>query len=474
MSMSQMDLAMAFWGDCRIHTPLKHMVLRTRRETCPRAWRWHGFEEHLATGRYPLPKEFFPELADEDRNTEIKGNHVIRLTWPRIWPDHGCHKSMHLNTTSVAALGGATAATHLYSSVRPEPFDKVPCGAQFLTHTYLHEYTHTYHGDHNTGGEEGKTVYQGGGKPHPPRFVGSQVHHYREFYRDQRTRPRKLEDGTEGPPRGLMLTKDTSDVQLPPYACIEMVEAEAGTTRTIDILANDWDYNGDSLTLKHVEAQSRYGGKVEIADGKAVYTAPPFGVESDRFRYRIADATGWEATGYVVIKVAPSAKANLTHVIDFAAGSSRGKKAKNEEGHRDTGAEFSMQNGLEYGWDRQRRRTPPILGRDDKWELALPKGEYFVFVQCGGLHGEEGAGVFDRHSYKTSNFTAGTGRIPYHNDLLIEEVRFRGADNRFEEFNTVYEYIARSVTVSDGRLTITAGPDAKDARLKQLIVARMK
>jgi len=434
MSMSQMDLILAFWADCRIHTPIKHMVLKTRRETCPRAWRWHRFEEGFKFAEVPLPKEFSPDLTDADRNTTIGGNHVMRLTWPRIWPDHGCHKSLHLNTTSVAALGGGYGCTHLYPSVRPEPYDKMAFGYQFLTHTYLHEFTHTYHGDHNTGGEEGKTVYQGGGKPHPPRFVGSQVYHYRDFYKNQRTQPRTSSDGSVSPARGLLLAKNTSDVQLPPYACIEMVEVEAGKTKAIDVMANDWDYNGDPLTLNRVEPQSRYGGKVEISDGKAVYTAPPFTVDSDRFRYRIADSTGWEATGFVVIRVAPSAAAATSYTIDFGVQSGRGKKRTGETGPADTGAAFGMHGGLEYGWDRERQRgTPPIFGQDDKWEITLPTGNYFVFVQCGGLYGDEGNGIFDGHNYKTSAFTQGTGKIPYRNDLLVEGMRFRNTDNVFEE-----------------------------------------
>jgi len=471
MSMSQMDLVMAFWIDCRIHTPIKQMVLKTTRKACLEAWRWSEFEETFTQAGTPLPEEFYPELAPEERNRKVGGNHVIGLTWPRIWPNHGCHKSLHLNTTSVAALGGATAATHLYPSVRPEPYNKDPYGWQFLTHTYLHEFTHTYHGDHNTGSEEGKTVYQGGGKPHPPKFVGSQVYHYRQFYKNQRTQPKKLKDGTISPVRGLVFAKDTSDVHLPPYACIEMVEVEAGKTKTIDVMANDWDYNSDALTLKHVEPQSRYGGEVEVVDGKAVYTAPPFEAESDRFRYRIADSTGWEATGYVVIRVAPPTRAGANYVIDFGG---EGRKGKQGMGHRDTGAAFSVQKGLEYGWNLQRKpTTPPILGQDDKWELALPNGKYFVFIQCGGLFEDQGAGILDKHSYKTANFTQGTGKIPYRNDLLVEGIRFRNMDQVFRDFNTVYDYIARDVTVADGRLTIKAGPNARDVRIKQVVVTQM-
>jgi hypothetical protein len=206
-----------------------------------------------------------------------------------------------------------------------------------------------------------------------------------------------------------------------------------------------------------------------------VYTAPLFVVESDRFRYRIADPTGWQATGYVVIRVAPSAMAGTTCDIDFTP-MARGRTATAEGAVlRDTGAAFSRQNSLEYGWDRERQRgTPPIFGQDDKWQIALPNGKYFVFIQSGGLFGDEAAEIFDRHSYKTSNFSQGTGKIPYHNDLLVEGVRFRDSDDTFEEFDSVYDYVSHEVTVSAGRLTIKAGPDAQKARIKRLVIAQIK
>jgi hypothetical protein len=106
--------------------------------------------------------------------------------------------------------------------------------------------------------------------------------------------------------------------------------------------------------------------------------------------------------------------------------------------------------------------------------MALPKGKYFVFIQAGGLFGEEAAKVFDRHSYKTSNFSQGTGKIPYRNDFDVKGLPLGDTDDTFEEFGTVYDYVSHEVTVSDGRLTIKAGPTAKDARIRQIIITQIR
>ena len=79
---------------------------------------------------------------------------------------------------------------------------------------------------------------------------------------------------------------------------------------TLDLLANDHDANGDALTLVSIEPLSELslGGSMTLGPqpGTVIYTPPTLGAATsriDRFRYRIRDATGLEALGYVLLRI---------------------------------------------------------------------------------------------------------------------------------------------------------------------------
>ena len=83
----------------------------------------------------------------------------------------------------------------------------------------------------------------------------------------------------------------------------------------IDVLANDHDANGDALTLVSIDPTSDLvlGGTMAIEPGGGAggrdavrYTPPALGSPTsaiDRFSYRIRDAGGLEAVGYVFVRV---------------------------------------------------------------------------------------------------------------------------------------------------------------------------
>jgi hypothetical protein len=83
----------------------------------------------------------------------------------------------------------------------------------------------------------------------------------------------------------------------------------------IDVLANDHDANGDALTLVSIDPSTDLvlGGTMAIEPGGGTggrdavrYTLPGLGSPTsaiDRFSYRIRDANGLEAVGYVFVRV---------------------------------------------------------------------------------------------------------------------------------------------------------------------------
>jgi hypothetical protein len=98
----------------------------------------------------------------------------------------------------------------------------------------------------------------------------------------------------------------------------------------IDVLANDHDANGDALTLLSVGTSSdlALGGTMAIEPGggtggrDAVHYTPPVLPSPtsaiDRFTYRIADASGLEAVGYIFVRVVDYT-ADGTYAQDFDA-----------------------------------------------------------------------------------------------------------------------------------------------------------
>lgn len=75
---------------------------------------------------------------------------------------------------------------------------------------------------------------------------------------------------------------------------------------TIDVLENDYDGNGDELTVEAVSEKSKRGGTIVITEDKkqVIYTPAPGFVGMDKFTYTIADGTGaFSETGLVTVRV---------------------------------------------------------------------------------------------------------------------------------------------------------------------------
>ncbi|MFT5144913.1 MAG: hypothetical protein ACI80V_003642 [Rhodothermales bacterium] len=106
------------------------------------------------------------------------------------------------------------------------------------------------------------------------------------------------------------------NIALPPQAATDNLYLPASSASTlVDILGNDHDANGDTLELVAIDATSdgSLGGTMSIEKGAgpggrdAVRYVPPTlpGPTSsiDRFKYRIRDASGREAIGYVFVRM---------------------------------------------------------------------------------------------------------------------------------------------------------------------------
>ncbi|MEN6308737.1 MAG: LamG-like jellyroll fold domain-containing protein [Anaerohalosphaeraceae bacterium] len=97
---------------------------------------------------------------------------------------------------------------------------------------------------------------------------------------------------------------------VPPYANLDEFTAIAGIPTTLDVLGNDYDANGDWITVADFVQTTPLGGTVAFhpaggPDGRdALYYSPPAGTfGTDKFQYSIVDDTGRTSQGNIIITV---------------------------------------------------------------------------------------------------------------------------------------------------------------------------
>jgi hypothetical protein len=101
---------------------------------------------------------------------------------------------------------------------------------------------------------------------------------------------------------------------LPPFAMEDCVTMVMDTTLDIDVLENDFDGNGDAISISYVDAVTKKGGTATIVAGKVRYTPPPNWQGQDEFVYHVEDSTGIaNRQGYV--KVAVHNNGLATHIL---------------------------------------------------------------------------------------------------------------------------------------------------------------
>ncbi len=92
----------------------------------------------------------------------------------------------------------------------------------------------------------------------------------------------------------------------PPVAGLDTVSALSGQPLAIaasTLLHNDFDPDGDTVTLASVSATSSAGGTAALSGDTVIYTSAARFVGDDTFTYVISDGKGHTATGTVTVKV---------------------------------------------------------------------------------------------------------------------------------------------------------------------------
>ena len=80
-----------------------------------------------------------------------------------------------------------------------------------------------------------------------------------------------------------------ADYPLPPSAKIDHFSVKRDSTTGLDVLKNDFDANGDTISIHKVDKYSAQGAELKIANGKVTYKAPKGFIGEDEFHYIITD-----------------------------------------------------------------------------------------------------------------------------------------------------------------------------------------
>jgi hypothetical protein len=118
-----------------------------------------------------------------------------------------------------------------------------------------------------------------------------------------------------------------------PFAGNDSFISSAGAALSLtasQLLANDGDPDGESVSIVSVDTTSARGGTISFAASTIVYTPKPGFAGTDTFNYTIKDPAGANATGTVTVVVNPPSRitavklqSNGSATIQFTGPSSR-------------------------------------------------------------------------------------------------------------------------------------------------------
>ncbi len=112
-----------------------------------------------------------------------------------------------------------------------------------------------------------------------------------------------VSDGNGGTDTGTVNVTVAAQPNTPPVAVDDGSTTTKNTAVTIDVLANDTDADGDTLSIAGVTSPAH--GTAVVNTGKVVYTPANSYVGSDTFDYTVSDGHGGSDTGTVTVTVNP-------------------------------------------------------------------------------------------------------------------------------------------------------------------------
>ena len=233
-------------------------------------------------------------LRGNQQQDPYYGTTNFALDVAQHWQQNHADAARHLWAgVSPTKIGGGLAWGCVVGTISAASGNQSYYGEGDFESVWRHEMGHNWCGsDYHAGNPEGATIMCGNAAA---RFSGSMVD-YMFGHRDNRI--------------GIFDNLGTySDVDIPPYAALDQVtvQIDLGAV-TIDVMANDYDANGDSLSIVSFDALSQGGAVISRSSGtgpggrdELIYTPSSY-TGLDSFYYKLEDSSGSTASGAVVIR----------------------------------------------------------------------------------------------------------------------------------------------------------------------------
>jgi uncharacterized repeat protein (TIGR03803 family) len=103
----------------------------------------------------------------------------------------------------------------------------------------------------------------------------------------------------------LKLKLPPPPINRPPIA-VDDVGVLTGESVTVNVLTNDFDADGDTLSVTSIEDEPSFGTAEVQTDGTIVYTPEPGDFEGDSFTYKVSDLRGGSTVATVTIQSVPA------------------------------------------------------------------------------------------------------------------------------------------------------------------------
>ena len=106
-----------------------------------------------------------------------------------------------------------------------------------------------------------------------------------------------------------------------PLARDDAATVNRGSEVLLDVLANDTDADGDTLTISSLDQGTN--GTAEITQGGVTYAHDGSDTNTDTFTYTVIDGNGGTATGTVTVTIAAAAGTTVPESNEIAFGGTR-------------------------------------------------------------------------------------------------------------------------------------------------------
>jgi Tol biopolymer transport system component len=229
------------------------------------------------------------------------------------------------------------------------------------------------------------------------------------------------------------VTITINPVNDPPTTVDDFVTTDPATPITFDVIANDFDVEGDAVLLDSVAAPAH--GSAEIVDGQLLYTPDAGFMGTEVFVYTVVDAHGSSSTGHAHVGVGTFPPGAPTERIAAIGGLTLSSDPRRAPALSDDGRYIAFTsplplvsddtNGVEdvYLYDRGTRTTTRVSvatgggqGNGDSFRAHLSAdGRYVVFesvasnLVAGDTNGVSDVFRHDRVTGETVRVSVATG-----------------------------------------------------------------